>query len=349
LVGKKQEKKEKKKKKKNKIPYGKPINRSTTLTKHKSFNIQKSNAARYKNSGYNAMPAHDIEIEVEYIPNGRTPFYVNHYEQLANGEYRLYSTRKLYGEVGTVLNWHPTNYTLDILTEFPLRYDHCGEGNVVITRDGTATLDIYYSRYQYTVSGYAYKYAPDGDRVVETIHIYEKYLYGDTVNLNAMFPNYVLESVELEAASSRGTSRTLYYGSFKVDDSYSIDIHLKPKSGIHYSVNYLLEKIDGTGYEIYKTIDKVGKQDEEINYEDHIDRSYSGLILQETLCDNIVLDGSGENELNLYFKRRKVAVAFRNTLTYELQHREYLYFGEPLPMAPEATDVPGYNFVGWSE
>ena len=92
------------------------------------------------------MPASDVALEAKWFANTDIPYKVNHYQQnLEDDNYTLYETDNLTGTVDTLTNGEVNIYEGFISPSI---------NQIDISGDGTAEIDLYYTRNSYTVSLY---------------------------------------------------------------------------------------------------------------------------------------------------------------------------------------------------
>ena len=327
------------------LPYGRTISESY-LPNLAQFNIDNYNASRYTSSGYTEMPDHDVEISIVYTENGQTPFLVNHYVQDVNGNYKLNKCVTHKGKVGENLTKNFKNYTLDsIVSDKYLYVDYANE-DVYVQRDGSAVLNIYYSRKTATVYGSVCKLDNDGNKV-EEIQISEEHFLGSFFSGEGYFPYYVFDHIYFPSTNNTITTQR----GFTVENSfgYWIIIYLKPKSGVKYTVNQYLEKPDGTGYELTpQTFYYVGSHGEVIKASDYA-KTLFGKTVNTNMLEDIILDAGKENVLNIYYDRHVYKVNFINEQIPDASVTIDVRYGAIMPDAPTNTYLEGYDFIGWGD
>ena len=334
------------------MPYGRTI-KNSFLPKLDEFAIEGYNARGYSNSGYYEMPNHDVDITVQYVESGKTPYVVNHYIQNVDGTYTLYKSQTMNGKVGTVISKSYQSYSIkDALnkndTVYYLNADLVEE--TAINRDGSTTLNLYYDRIQVKMTGNVYKLDKNGN-VVDKIYISEYYKVGEFVSIGGYFPHYEFDRLVNHTTGITVTAKT---GGFVMEyaglsGAIQVDIYVKPQAGVPYTVNYYYENVEGTGYELVRSEHQTGVHDDVISSESFV-KVLTGMTAPSSMYETITLDANGENVLNVYYNRNIYNIYFKtNIRTMYVSYK--LRYGAPMPEAPDANDYrfeyAGYDIVGW--
>ena len=335
-----------------KMPYGRTI-KNSFLPNLDQFTIEGYNARGYSSSGYYEMPEHDVDITVQYVESGKTPYVVNHYIQNVDGTYTLYKSQTMNGKVGTVISKSYKSYSIkDALnkneTVYYLNSDLVEE--TAINRDGSTALNLYYDRFQVKMAGNVYKLDKNGN-VVDKIYISEYYKVGEFVSIGGYFPHYEFDRLVNRTTGITVTAKT---GGFTMEyaglsGAIQVDIYVKPQSGVPYTVNYYYEKVDGTGYELVDSEHQTGVQDQVISSSSFA-KTITGMTADQSMYETVTLDASKDNVVNVYYNRNIYNVIFKTNIRNAWVSYQVRY-GAPMPETPSANDsrfeYAGYDIVGW--
>ncbi len=109
----------------------------------------------------------------------------------------------------------------------------------------------------------------------------------------------------------------------------------------HYKVGHYLEKLNGSGYDLIETVDKVGVKNSKVTPDIN---SYA-FAEYKNRDENVTITGNASQELKVYYDRREF------TLSYNVGGGEYI----EAVTAPYETEITlpttanraGYTFAGW--
>ena len=212
-----------------------------------------------------------------------------------------------------------------------------------IAADGSTVIEIYYSRNSYKVT---YSYTETAPAGAPALPAEAEYEYGASVTLAA--------APTLLGYTFNGWSRT---GTFTMPaTAVEITGGWTAEGDTPYKVEYYLEKLDGSGYDLNKTTPLTGATGStatapEDSYPGFaVDKSVSGTLASGTII--AVEDPEDQLTLKLYYKRCSYNVTYSYTGTVPadasaLPADESHKYGETVTTAAAAS-AAGYTFSGWT-
>ena len=118
------------------------------------------------------------------------------------------------------------------------------------------------------------------------------------------------------------------------------------RSDTKYREEYYVEKLDGTGYEIIDSGEKLGTTDEEVTITNKV---FDGFTLDENNVNNILsgdVKADGSLTLKAYYNRNDYKIIFDSNGGSPVATREDVKHGTEIEIK-ETTSLTGYTFAGW--
>ncbi len=248
-----------------------------------------------------------------------------------------------------------------------LEYDTTSIDNVVVNENGTAQINLYFTKIDYTVT-YEYRDADDianksalpnnGQGITQN--------YNDTVNRAAAASAQGYDFVGWKFAENYGEYKkdTLVPETFSMP-AENVEIYgtFSPASGTVYYVEHWTEKAEGNGYEKYgDTVTKTGTTGQPAGYSEYsiTGFSYVGAYIGDKKPANVATEentkikADGTLTIKLYYDRNSYPVVYsyatdsiipEGAMDLLPQGGNYK-FGTTVEVEPTPY-IEGYEFIGW--
>ncbi len=291
------------------------------------------------------MPDHSVTLRGYFFPDDNTQYTIEHYlETMTDGEYTKHEPETKTGVTDTTATAIPKYYE-------GFTYDEDNANRIVsgtISATTPLVLKLYYDRNEFDVVYSFTGDVPENTNPPET----KTYKYGENVVVedDPDVDGYIFDGWEsLSTSAQAGESFTMpnhavsFIGEFTASD-------------VEYKVEYYLENLDGTGYELnhkasYTNSGTIG----------------STVFANQKVFEGFTFDGNNANNktsgkitvspalvLKLYYTRNPHTVTYAyegeqpdgapnisGWAVEEYKYDETVYVKDDLPR------IEGYNFVGW--
>ena len=278
----------------------------------------------------------NLTLKAMWMPEDAHEYLVNYWVQNKSGDYEVIESQNLFGTVDRIV-------TADVKTYEGVYVDKQHDGykeEGVIPATGKLVLDVYYTRYQYTV-----KFDPAGGTLVDgsaaDLGAQTIYYGNHATEPKLAIPGYVLTG--WKAIADNGSEFDWSYAN-QVTENLTLKAVWEPAAGVSYRVEYWLMNKDGKTYTLEENLSGKGHTDEVITAEL---LKYNGFHLNDQV-DGTKLTGAipaeGVLVLSLYYDR--------DVFTVTMDPKN----GEPVRKIPVMYDclVPEWNpehfawvFEGW--
>ena len=265
-----------------------------------------------------------------------TAYKVNHYKQdLGAATYTLAETDNKTGTTGADTAAEAKSYEGFTVQSFEQK---------PIASDGSTVIDIYYNRNSYKVT---YSYTGTVPAGAPALPAEAEYEYGASVTVAAA---PTLLGYTFNGWSQTESPFVMHASPVEITGGWTA------KGDTPYSVEYYLEKVDGSGYDWDKTTPLTGATGStavapEDSYAGFtVDKSVPGTVASGTII--AVENPEDQLTLKLYYKRcsYKVTYSYTGTVPADasaLPGEESHKYGETVTAAAAAT-AAGYTFSGWT-
>ena len=269
----------------------------------------------------------NYDIYANITPNDETPYTVEYYlENITKSGFDKVHTDILSGKTNTQAVADIKEY--DHFTHDP----HSSTTYGYIAGDGSLVLKIYYTRNSYTIST---------SINIGDITVGGTYPYGTEITLNATFPvgyyfNGFFENQEVICETATYT--------FMVDSNRTIKGSVKVCEDTPYKVEYYLENLSRTGYDLVDSYEDTGKTNSTVTARM---KEYAHFTYDDT-SSNVSgnLDGDGSRVLKLYYTRNMYTVSANIEGAGDIAIVGSYPYGTNLTLSKIIPNI-GYSFDGW--
>ncbi|HNX14265.1 MAG TPA: VWA domain-containing protein [Oscillospiraceae bacterium] len=296
------------------------------------------------------MPDQNVVFSGSWTPNANTAYTVEHYKQNLGGSYSLTpdDTDSLTGTTGTAAAFAAkTTYSGFTYAPALTSSNNTVGSDFIIKGDGTLVIKLYYTRNSYLVS-YQYTGSVPTDATALPTTIGASYGATVTVAANAAATGYTFGGWATTDAIVSGTTFAMPANSVLFTGSFA-------PTTVNYTVNYYLQKLDGSGYEL-QTADTATRTGLTGAPGFYAAKSYTGYTFKAATSNNtdngiFIIKADGSLVISVYYNVNihNVSYSFTNTVpgASTLPATIGVSYGATVTVAGNAT-APGYTFGGWA-
>ena len=291
-----------------------------------------------------------LVLKVYYTRNTDTKYKVEYYLQNVDGtDYEINdeATENLEGITGATVTAEEKTFE-----HFELNKDVEGTlASAEIAPDGTTVLKLYYDRNKYNV-------IYDGNGGTTTVADENSpYYYGSTVTVKDKGDTAKVGYTFTEWNTEPDGSGTTYGGegtsTFVIEKDTTLYAQYSPNTDTRYRVEYYLQNVDGTDYEINNeaTENLEGMAGATVTAEEktfehfELNKDVEGTLASAEIAPD------GTTVLKLYYDRNKYNVIYDGnggTTTVTDENSPY-YYGSTVTVKDKGnTERSGYNFLYWN-
>ncbi|MCR4647791.1 MAG: InlB B-repeat-containing protein [Lachnospiraceae bacterium] len=251
----------------------------------------------------------------------QAPYKVKHYIENLSGNFVFMEEETLYGKINSLLS--DCSKSFEGFGAYTMKEPN----NPVIVADGSTVISFYYPRNSYTVS-----WDPNGGQIADSYSYSDgTYKYEERIEAPSVSrAGYYLEGWSPE-----------YTGKMPAKDTKYVAVWKARNTG--YDIEYYLESLDGSKYDLQKVLSKYGSTDSEVTPEV---LEFEGFTSPE--AQTVKIKGDASTVVQYYYKRNSYRLTWdfdggtcSGSYTQAGMVKYGAYLVKPYP------SKSGYRFRGW--